>query len=178
VAAGEQRSSSAAAPIELRWARGDEDMRGAFALRELVFCGEQGVPREEETDSRDDEALHLVALAPEDGHVVGTLRVLLERAPAGSSPDSGLADEHDDAPVAKIGRVAVQRDWRRRGIALRMLELALAAARERGCSRVRLAAQLEAVALYEHAGFAVESELFEEAGIQHVWMGQRLETSA
>jgi predicted GNAT family N-acyltransferase len=32
--------------------------------------------------------------------------------------------------------------------------------------------------LYEHAGFAVESGLFEEAGIQHVWMGQVLETSA
>jgi predicted GNAT family N-acyltransferase len=178
VADGEQRPSSAAAPIELRWAHGDEDMRGVLTLRERVFCGEQGVPREEEIDGRDDDALHLVALAPEDGHVVGTLRLLLDRAPADSSPDTGLADAHDDAPGAKIGRVAVQREWRRRGIALRMLELALAAARERGCARVRLAAQLEAVALYEHAGFAVESDLFEEAGIQHVWMGQRLETSA
>jgi predicted GNAT family N-acyltransferase len=164
VAAGEQRPSHAAAPIEVRWARGGEDMRGAFALRDLVFCGEQGVPREEEIDSRDDDALHLVAVAPEHGHVVGTLRLLL--------------DAQDAAPVAKIGRVAVAREWRRRGIALRMLELALAAARERGCTRARLAAQLEAVALYEHAGFAVESELFEEAGIQHVWMGQMLETSA
>jgi predicted GNAT family N-acyltransferase len=164
VVAGGQRASRAAAQIEIRWARGDEDMRGAFALRDLVFCGEQGVPREEEIDSRDDDALHLVALAPEDGHVLGTLRVLL--------------DAHEDAPVAKIGRVAVQREWRRHGIALRMLALALAAARERGYARVRLAAQLEAVALYEHAGFAVESELFEEAGIQHVWMGQVLETSA
>jgi hypothetical protein len=31
-----------------------------------------------------------------------------------------------------------------------------------------------AFALYEKAGFAVESETFEEAGIQHVWMAQRL----
>ncbi|HSZ12601.1 MAG TPA: GNAT family N-acetyltransferase [Solirubrobacteraceae bacterium] len=54
-------------------------------------------------------------------------------------------------------------------------ELALAAARERGCVRARLAAQLEAVALYEQAGFAVESEQFEEAGIPHVWMGRRLQ---
>ncbi len=40
--------------------------------------------------------------------------------------------------------------------------------------RVRLAAQLVAVALYEQAGFAVESEQFEEAGIAHVWMGRSL----
>jgi len=142
--------------IEICWSRGPEDVLGAFALRERVFYGEQGVPREEDVDGHDEHALHLVALAPDDREVIGTLRLLL------------------DADRAKIGRVAVQREWRRRGIALRMLGLALGVARERGCVQVRLAAQLEAVALYEHAGFAVESEPFEEAGIQHVWMGQRL----
>jgi predicted GNAT family N-acyltransferase len=142
--------------IEICWSRGPEDVRGAFALRERVFYGEQGVPREEDVDGHDEHALHLVALAPDDREVIGTLRLLL------------------DADRAKIGRVAVRREWRRRGIALRMLGLALGVARERGCVQVRLAAQLEAVALYEHAGFAVESEPFEEAGIQHVWMGQRL----
>jgi predicted GNAT family N-acyltransferase len=142
--------------IAIRWARGREDVRGAFAVRERVFCDEQGVPREEEIDARDAQALHLVALDPDGREVIGTLRLLI------------------DADSAKVGRVAVQREWRRRGIALRMLALALGAARERGCAKVRLAAQLEAVALYEHAGFAVESEPFQEAGIQHVWMGQRL----
>ncbi len=143
--------------IPIRWATGPEDIRGAIALRERVFCGEQGVPREEEIDGRDDEALHLVALDPHDAAVIGTLRLLF------------------DGNAAKVGRVAVAREWRRQGIALRMLELALAAARERGCVRARLAAQLEAVSLYEQAGFAVESEQFEEAGIPHVWMGRRLQ---
>jgi predicted GNAT family N-acyltransferase len=164
VAAGdEQPRADAAGAVVIRWARGGEDMRGAFALRELVFCGEQGVPAEDELDTRDEDALHLVALAPDGRVVIGTLRLLL--------------DAHDASRPAKIGRVAVRREWRRRGIALRMLELALAAARERGCTRARLAAQLEAVALYEQVGFAVESDRFEEAGIQHVWMGQLLETS-
>ncbi len=144
----------------IRWSTGPEDLRGAFALRQLVFCGEQGVPREEEIDARDEDALHLVALDLGSRRVIGTLRLLF------------------DADVAKVGRVAVAREWRRRGVALRMLELALAAARERGCVRVRLAAQLDAVALYARVGFAVESDLFEEAGIQHVWMGQRFEASA
>lgn len=163
MAGGEERAhEDRLAAVEIRWARGGEDMRGAFALRERVFCGEQGVAREEELDERDEDALHLVALAPDARAAIGTLRLLF--------------DEHDGTRLARIGRVAVQREWRRRGIALAMLELALAAARERGCARVRLAAQLEAVALYQQVGFAVESERFEEAGIQHVWMGRRLET--
>jgi predicted GNAT family N-acyltransferase len=142
--------------IPIRWAAGPDDLRGALALRELVFCEEQGVPREEELDEHDAHALHVVALEARSGAVIGTLRLLLE-------PDG-----------AKIGRVAVAREWRRRGVALRMLELALDRARAQRTAQVRLAAQLDAVALYEKVGFAVESETFEEAGIAHVWMGQRL----
>jgi predicted GNAT family N-acyltransferase len=125
-------------------------------VREAVFCREQGVPKDEELDGLDERALHLVALEP-DGAVVGTLRLLL------------VGGE------AKIGRVAVTRRWRGRGIASRMLEMALAGARERGCRRARLASQLQATRLYEEAGFVVESEPFEEAGIRHVWMGRPLE---
>lgn len=125
-------------------------------MRERVFCVEQGVPRSEELDGLDDSALHLVALEPDGEEVVGTLRLLL----AGDR--------------AKIGRVAVEREWRRRGVASRMLEMALARAREAGCDEARLAAQLDATALYAAAGFTVESDPFEEAGIAHVWMGLRL----
>jgi len=150
----------AAVEIPIRWAAGPEDVRGALGLRERVFCIEQGVPPEEELDEFDEFALHLVALEREDGPVIATLRLL-------------CAGEE-----AKIGRVAVERAWRRRGIAARMLGLALARARERGCRRARLAAQLEAVALYEGAGFVVESEIFQEAGITHVWMGRELEPGA
>jgi predicted GNAT family N-acyltransferase len=142
--------------ISIRWAAGPEEIHGALALRELVFCEEQGVPREEELDEHDEHALHVVALEVRSGAVIGTLRLLL------------------DTDGAKIGRVAVAREWRRHGIALRMLELALDAAREKQTPRVRLAAQLDAVALYEKVGFAVESGTFVEAGIEHVWMGQRL----
>lgn len=140
----------------MRWLRSPEEQLAAFALREQVFYGEQGVPREEDRDGRDDEALHVVAIEPGGRRVVGTLRLLV------------------DADTAKIGRVAVDRRWRRRGIASRMLALAVDGARERGCARVRLAAQVAASEVYRQAGFAVESGLFEEAGIPHVWMGMTL----
>lgn len=142
----------------MRWARTPEELRGAVAVREQVFCREQGVSPADELDGLDEQALHLVALAPGERTAIGTLRLL----PSG------------DGQTAKIGRVAVRRDWRRRGIATRMLEMALTRARELGCGRARLAAQLEAVALYEQAGFAIESDEFQEAGISHVWMGRAL----
>ncbi|HEY2181063.1 MAG TPA: GNAT family N-acetyltransferase [Solirubrobacteraceae bacterium] len=141
--------------VAIRWARDERDVSGAFALREAVFYGEQNVPLQEELDELDRDAQHLVALDP-GGSVIGTLRLL------------SFVDE------AKIGRVAVAAEMRRQGIALRMLAIALARAREQGFQRVRLAAQLPTVALYEQVGFAVESEPFEEAGIPHVWMGLTL----
>jgi predicted GNAT family N-acyltransferase len=140
--------------IAIRWARDAEDVRGAFALREAVFIGEQEVPLEQEIDELDRDARQLVAL--DSAQVIGTLRLL------------SFGEE------AKIGRVAVAKQWRRRGIASQMLDVALGRAREQGFERVRLAAQVVAVALYEQAGFAVESEPFEEAGITHVWMGLAL----
>ncbi len=144
-----------AAEPAIRWASGGEDVRGAIALRERVFCVEQGVPVQEEIDGRDGEATHLVALAPEEG-VIGTLRLLF------------------DGELVKVGRVAVDRPWRGRGIAGRMLGLALERARERGCTRARLGSQVAVVGLYEQHGFAVCSDVFEEAGIPHVWMEREL----
>ena len=142
------------ATIDIHWTRAAQEVQGAVAVRKQVFCVEQGVPLEEELDGRDDEALHLVAA--EDGRVIGTLRLLL------------------DGAQAKVGRVAVLSDWRRQGIALEMLELAIAQARERGCTRASLASQTYAIPLYEQAGFAVDSDIFEEAGMPHVWMRMRL----
>lgn len=142
--------------ILIRWTTRPEDIQGAFAVREQVFCREQGVPLEYEIDALDQDALHLVALELGSDRVIATLRLL------------------QDGARAKVGRVAVEREWRMRGIASRMLELALRAAREKGCTTARLAAQLQATGVYERAGFVVESDQFDEAGIAHVWMGREL----
>src|SRR6202042_3421512 len=123
--------------IPIRWSGGPDELAGAMAVRVQVFCGEQGVPPDEEPDALDDDALHLVALSPGDGldgsSVVATLRLL-------------LGEE-----VARIGRVAVLARWRRRGVASHMLALAVARARDEGHVRVRLAAQIRAKSLYERA---------------------------
>jgi predicted GNAT family N-acyltransferase len=137
--------------VELRWVRDARELRAAFDLRFRVFCDEQGVPRDEELDELDDVARHAVAVAP-DGTVVGTMRLV----------SKGL--------VVKVGRVAVDREWRGRGIAARLLGKAHDYAVGVRAEELRLAAQTQAVGLYERAGYAQDGEPFQEAGIEHVWM--------
>jgi predicted GNAT family N-acyltransferase len=148
-------SLGTAASPQLRWARRRGEIELALELRERVFCDEQGVPVSEERDALDDRASHMIAVDPE-GAVVGTLRLLV----------SGR--------LARIGRIAVRADWRRRGIASAMLDAALQAALERGCGEARLAAQVQAVGLYQRSGFRAVSDPFHEAGIAHVWMRRGL----
>jgi predicted GNAT family N-acyltransferase len=139
----------------LRWAQGEADLQGALSVRMRVFCEEQGVSAEEELDGRDEQALHLVAIGPA-GQVVGTLRLLFSE------------------DYVKVGRVAVERAWRGRAIASRMLEMALGESARQGAREARLASQVEVIELYRRAGFEVNSEVFEEAGIAHVWMVRAL----
>ncbi len=146
----------AAQQAVLRWARAPAELAGALAVRTRVFCEEQGVPAEEEIDGLDEQAEHLVALDPEADAVIGTLRLLY------------------DSTTVKVGRVAVEREWRGRGIAGAMIAIAIEHARERGCTRARLSSQVAVTGLYERAGFSVNSEQFEEAGIPHVWMERAL----
>ncbi len=137
--------------VTLLWVDRAEQLRAAQALRVRVFCEEQGVPLEVELDAGDDVARHAIAVAP-DGSVVGTMRLLVR----------------DD--VVKIGRVAVDREWRGLGIASRLLERAEEYAQRQRAGALRLAAQTHAQRLYVKAGFRPVGDPFDEAGIQHVWM--------
>ena len=141
---------------EVRPARDADEVRAALALRHEVFVVEQRVPLEEEIDAHDEtDALHLVAVEHE-GRVVATARVVME------------------GETAKLGRVAVARDARRRGIASRLLAEGEARARGLGATRVALAAQTDALPLYERAGYTAYGERFMDAGIEHLMMEKRL----
>jgi len=139
---------------EVRPARDADEVRAALELRHEVFVVEQRVPIEEEIDVHDDTALHLVAV--EHGRVVATARVVM------------------DGDTATVGRVAVARAARRRGIASRLIAASEAHAGERGARRVALAAQTGALALYERAGYTPYGERFMDAGIEHLMMEKRL----
>jgi ElaA protein len=140
--------------IEVRPARGAAEVEAALELRYRVFCEEQGVTLAGDQDGRDPEALHLVAF--DDGGLAGTCRVLFE------------------GELARLGRLAVERDRRGRGIGGELLAEAERESRRAGATRVRLHAQTAASSLYERAGFEVRGEEFVEEGIPHVTMEKTL----
>jgi predicted GNAT family N-acyltransferase len=145
---------TSASALQIRPARGRAERASALALRHRVFCGEQGVSEAEESDGRDGQALHLVAISGTD--VVGTCRLLF------------------DGETAKLGRMAVERTRRGRGLGRALLRAAEQEARAAGARRVALHAQTGALGLYQRGGYAARGPTFMEAGIEHVAMEKRL----
>ena len=67
----------------------------------------------------------------------------------------------------KIGRVAVGRAARGKGIATAMMRFAMDLARARGETRFYLTAQTDKLALYEKLGFIAFGDEFQEGGMPH-----------
>ena len=124
-----------------------------LALRETIFVVEQSCIYQE-LDGLDKRAQHLLVCRGET--VVACLRVL--------PPDESEAD-------VRIGRVAVSRDWRKRGIARVMVHKAIELAGEDyPLSEVCLNAQTYLQSFYESLGFQLCGDEFLEDGIPHVPM--------
>lgn len=123
----------------------------ASPIRFAVFCEEQGVPREIELDEQD--ALSIHAVAYEGGKPVATGRLL---------------------PDGHIGRMAVLKPWRNRGIGALMLHSLIERAKQRGDHEVALSAQVHAVPFYRANGFVEEGAEYLEAGIRHQAMKRDL----
>ena len=96
----------------------------AYAIRYAVFVEEQGIPVELEIDDYDLITEH--ALAFVDGQCVATARVYL--------------DEQDPSK-AKIGRMAVLKDFREQGIGTALLGEAIRVDMMQGASVFELHAQ-------------------------------------
>ena len=134
----------------------DADLAAAFKVRHAVFVLEQGVPEHEEMDTRDRNAVHIVAVNDDD-RVVGTCRLL-----------------QDDTSVARVGRMAVLPAFRGRNFAERMLDLAERHAAAAGATSMVLDSQLTARGFYERAGYVAHGPVFMDAGIEHVAMSKQL----
>jgi predicted GNAT family N-acyltransferase len=77
--------------------------------------------------------------------------------------------------VARLGRLAVERDQRGRGIAASILRESDRLARALGAERITLHAQTYARDLYVNDGYVVSGETFVEEGIEHVPMEKVLD---
>ena len=139
-------------PVRIQLGGWDELRALAEPIRFTVFVEEQKVPAELEIDDQDPASLHALAFDA-SGTAAATGRLL---------------------PDGHIGRMAVLRQARGRGVGTAVLQALMQAARGRGHRNVVLSAQTHAVPFYARLGFAAEGEVYDDCGIPHIDMRRAL----
>ena len=139
-----KRTSSA---VRVEKISAKSDLRKAFAIRIRVFVKEQGVPAEIELDRDDKRAIHFLAISA--GKAIGTARIVMRQE------------------TVKIGRMAVLKKYRGKGVGMKLLERAVVVAKKLGARKIYLYAQVPVIGFYEAFGFHCVGPVFHEAGIPH-----------
>ncbi len=136
--------------ITVKLVETEEDMEGAVGVRFRVFVDEQSISLEEELDEYDAVATHAIAL--DGGDAIGAGRMFLEDG------------------AARIGRMAVDMQYRRRGVGGLILRFLEEEAKAQGAFEFVLHAQEYVKSFYAAHGYEEHGEPFMEAGILHVEM--------
>ncbi len=132
----------------LRIVNWEDEASALRGVRTEVFIHEQQVPAHLEWDEFDAISMHVLALNS-DEQPIGTVRLL---------------------PDGHIGRMAVLKKWRGKGIGSAMMSKVLEEISNRGIQEAILNAQTTAIRFYEKFGFQVCGEEFMDAGILHIKM--------
>ncbi|MFV1958529.1 MAG: GNAT family N-acetyltransferase [Planctomycetota bacterium] len=127
------------------------EVHDLLRLRSDVFLVEQGLTAEPDLDGLDPRAVHVLGLDTA-GHVVATARLL----------------EEDGA--VRVGRVAVARGARGRGIGSALLALVHDILGNRPAV---MSAQVPVVPWYVRRGWTLEGEPYPEAGVPHQRLARR-----
>jgi predicted GNAT family N-acyltransferase len=135
--------------ITVKIADSKREAEECFRIREDVFVIEQHVPLNVERDEYDGSALHFLML--EDGHAIGTARVVLK----------------DNGTSAKIGRVAIISSKRGIGLGKNLIAAIERNPQLNDVNKFVLDAQTNALPFYERMGYQVCGEEFIDAGIPH-----------
>lgn len=124
-----------------------------FALRTKVFVVEQDCPYQE-LDGKDKHCFHVIGES--EGIVIATARII----PSGIS-----------FPEASLGRVVVDIDFRRKGIAHSLMKETMAFIKgEFGKSPIKISAQEHLENFYTQHGFKSTEKKYLEDGIPHIEM--------
>jgi len=126
------------------------DYTEAMRVRYTVFVEEQGVPYENEIDEHDKTAYHVI-LSDKD-EPIGCGRIY-------------FTDN-----TAKLGRVAVLEEYRRKGYAVKICEELINIAVSQDIKNIVLHSQTYVVPLYEKLGFKCVGDEFLEENIPHLKM--------
>lgn len=130
----------------------EQDLEKCLYVRREVFMKEQNVDISEEIDSfdiiDDTKVIHFY-ITNNNNNLVGCSRILIT------------------SDYIKIGRVAILKEFRKKGYALDMLSQV---ENYFGSNNYVLEAQLYVTSLYEKAGYTSEGDIFLDANIEHVKM--------
>ena len=140
-------------PYTIEAADWDKDKIALSRIRRSVFIEEQNVPEELEWDEFDKTSQHIIAL-DNNGNPIGTGRIKAD---------------------GQIGRMAVLKDWRNKGIGKSILDELLKIATQSKHNEIYLHAQLTAIKFYEQSEFTINSDEFMDAGIPHKTMIRRID---
>lgn len=148
-----------ATTLDWRWTLFDDlrltDLYAVLALRQNVFVVEQHCPYPD-IDEQDQGAWHLSGWRP-SGELVAYLRLM----PPESTKDNYLA----------IGRVAVKKAWRGRGIGRQLMEQSVEFCRQHFAGQpIKLSAQLHTQLFYREQGFVALGKEYDLDGISHIDM--------
>jgi len=135
-------------PYSIRIASWQDEASILRIIRTAVFIHEQQIPEDLEWDKFDLISMHVLALNS-DGQPIGTARFL---------------------PDGHVGRMAVLKEWRGKGLGSAMLLRILEELRSQHMQKAILNAQTTAVKFYEKFGFQVSGKEFMEVGIPHFRM--------
>ncbi|AWF81133.1 GNAT family N-acetyltransferase [Microbulbifer sp. A4B17] len=138
-------------PVAIRLADWNTDRDAIRSIRQAVFVQEQQVPADLEWDDQEETSQHFLVYRK-------TIPVATGRLTQGG----------------KIGRMAVQKSSRGLGIGAQLLQAICEQAQKQNFQRVHLHAQQHAQGFYLQAGFEVEGNVFNEAGIPHIKMVRSL----
>jgi predicted GNAT family N-acyltransferase len=111
-----------------------DDVMKAAAIRSAVYLGEQECPYEEEFDGNDFSGSHLIAYCGQQP--IGCLRIRYFGA------------------FAKLERVAVLANFRRRGVGAQLVSAAADLCRAKGFNKLHAHAQIRFLAFWSRLGFA------------------------
>lgn len=127
----------------------------ALALRQQVFTHEQGFPAEIDVDEYDNDALHVVLYL--DNQPAAVLRCLL-------SADG----------LIKVGRVAVLKQFRGKGLGRELMRFVEQYAIEHQYKMIGLSAQHTAINFYQNMGYHTQGKMYDEEGMDHIYMVRTL----
>ncbi|MBR5515198.1 MAG: GNAT family N-acetyltransferase [Clostridia bacterium] len=122
----------------------------AMKIREQVFVHEQGFI--DLPDKTDEIATHIVIY--DNNIAVSCCRIF----------------QKDERDIWFLGRMAVIKSYRNKGIGKQMLNAAEAFVTEMNASELMLHSQLHAVGFYEKCNYTAVSSVEYEQGEPHVWM--------